>query len=189
MRFSEILQESMSGADIAAAEIFANRTLKKIGISVIFTNHFKERILDDRNRPSIKTNEILRLFREAKKQHTKRLKGMSGDFKLLISDKKTRLNMIISATQKDPEAPMVFACKTIKRDPTLGVNDTQQTLLLEAAGRVTKQNQTADVGPQEIKTQAAKFGNTVDRDGRPPTLSKKTKGSKTNVLFNLGMAE
>jgi len=59
----------------------------------------------------------------------------------------------------------------------------------EAVGRITKQNQTADVGPQEIKTQAAKFGNTVDKDGRPPTLSKKTKGSKTNVLFNLGLTE
>jgi len=59
----------------------------------------------------------------------------------------------------------------------------------EAVGRITKQNQTADVGPQEIKTQAAKFGNTVDKDGRPPSLSKKTKGSKTNVLFNLGLAE
>lgn len=56
-------------------------------------------------------------------------------------------------------------------------------------GRITKQNQTQDVGPQEIKKQAAKFGNTVDKDGRPPTLSKKTKGSKTNVLYNLGLAE
>jgi 5'(3')-deoxyribonucleotidase len=61
--------------------------------------------------------------------------------------------------------------------------------ITEAVGRITKQNQTSDVGPQEIKTQAAKFGNTVDKDGRPPTLSKKTKGSKTNVLFNLGLSE
>jgi hypothetical protein len=56
-------------------------------------------------------------------------------------------------------------------------------------GRITKQNQTKDVGPDEVKKQAAKFGNTVDKDGRPPTLSKKTKGSKTNVLFNLGLTE
>jgi hypothetical protein len=55
-------------------------------------------------------------------------------------------------------------------------------------GRITKQNQTVDVGPNEIKRQAAKFGNTVDKDGRPPTLSKKVKGKSTNVLFNLGLA-
>jgi len=59
----------------------------------------------------------------------------------------------------------------------------------EGVGRITKQNQTVDVGPNEIKTQAAKFGNTVDKDGRPPTLSKKVKGSSTNVLFNLGLTE
>ncbi|MDC6481020.1 hypothetical protein PQZ46_00555 [bacterium] len=57
-------------------------------------------------------------------------------------------------------------------------------------GRIVKGvNTTVDVGPDEIKIQAAKFGNTVDKDGRPPTLSKKVKGKSTNVLFNLGMTE
>ena len=62
--------------------------------------------------------------------------------------------------------------------------------LQEHGGRVVKGvNTTADVGVDAIKKQAAKFGNKVDKDGRPPTLSKKVKGSKTNVLFNLGLAE
>ena len=57
-------------------------------------------------------------------------------------------------------------------------------------GRIVKGvNTTVDVGPDEIKKQAKKFGNTVDKHGNPPTLSKKVKGSKTNVLFNLGLAE
>lgn len=57
-------------------------------------------------------------------------------------------------------------------------------------GRIVKGvNTTVDVGPNEIKTQAAKFGNKVDKDGRPPTLSKAVKGKSTNVLFNLGLAE
>ena len=60
----------------------------------------------------------------------------------------------------------------------------------ENGGRVVKGvNTTPDVGVDAIKKQAAKFGNTVDKDGRPPTLSKKVKGSKTKVLFNLGLAE
>src|SRR6056300_1377279 len=57
-------------------------------------------------------------------------------------------------------------------------------------GRIVKGvNTTPDVGPDEIKTQAAKFGNTVDKDGRPPTLSSKVKGKSTNVLYNLGLTE
>jgi len=59
----------------------------------------------------------------------------------------------------------------------------------EGVGRITKQNQTVDVGPDAIKKQAAKFGFKVDKDGRPKQHSKKVKGSKTNVLYNLGMAE
>lgn len=61
---------------------------------------------------------------------------------------------------------------------------------LNEDGRIVKGvNTTVDVGPNEIKIQAAKFGNTVDKDGRPPTLSKKVKGSTTNVLHNLGLSE
>ena len=57
-------------------------------------------------------------------------------------------------------------------------------------GRIVKGvNTTVDVGTDGIKKQAAKFGNTVDKDGKPPTLSKKVKGSSTNVLFNMGLAE
>lgn len=37
-------------------------------------------------------------------------------------------------------------------------------------GRITPQNQTVDVGPDEVKKQAAKWGFKVDRDGRPPKL-------------------
>jgi len=62
--------------------------------------------------------------------------------------------------------------------------------ILSEDGRIVKGvNTTVDVSTDEIKTQAAKFGNTVDKDGNPPTLSKRVKGSKTNVLFNLGLTE
>ena len=62
--------------------------------------------------------------------------------------------------------------------------------LLFEFGRIVKGvNTTVDVGTNEIPKQARKFGFKVDKDGRPPTLSKKVKGKKTNVLFNLGLAE
>jgi hypothetical protein len=57
-------------------------------------------------------------------------------------------------------------------------------------GRIVKGvNTTVDVGVGQIPIEANKFGNKVDKDGRPPTLSKKVKGSSTNVLFNLGLSE
>jgi hypothetical protein len=60
----------------------------------------------------------------------------------------------------------------------------------EAVGRIIKDvNTTPDVGVNEIPKQAAKFGNKVDKDGRPPTMSSAVKGKSTNVLFNLGLAE
>ena len=60
----------------------------------------------------------------------------------------------------------------------------------EGVGRIVKGvNTTPDVGVDQTRIEAAKFGNKVDKDGRPPTLSKKVKGNSTNVLFNLGLTE
>lgn len=40
-------------------------------------------------------------------------------------------------------------------------------------GRITRQNMTKDVGPNEVAKQAAKFGNKVSKDGVPPLLRSK----------------
>lgn len=61
---------------------------------------------------------------------------------------------------------------------------------IAGVGRITKQNQTQDVGPDEVKKQAAKFGHTVDRDGKPPLLhSKAYKNTTPNKSWNLGLSE
>lgn len=59
----------------------------------------------------------------------------------------------------------------------------------EIAGRITKQNQTMDVGPNEITKQAKKFGNQVNRDGYPPLLreGKKKKKAKKRSKKNYGL--
>lgn len=63
-------------------------------------------------------------------------------------------------------------------------------LLEFGVGRITKQNQTQDVGPNEIKKQAAKFGFKVNKDGYPPLLHKSAaKNSTPNKLMNLGLNE
>ena len=60
----------------------------------------------------------------------------------------------------------------------------------EAVGRIVQGvNTTVDVGVNQTAIEASKFGNKVDKDGKPPTLSSKVKGKPTNVLFNLGLAE
>ena len=60
----------------------------------------------------------------------------------------------------------------------------------EGVGRIIQGvNTTPDVGVDQTRIEAAKFGNKVDKDGRPPTMSSAVKGKSTNVLFNLGLTE
>lgn len=62
----------------------------------------------------------------------------------------------------------------------------QDESVSEGVGRIVPGvNTTVDVGPDELTKQAKKFGNKVDKDGRPPVV-------KTNGViksFNLGLTE
>jgi len=60
--------------------------------------------------------------------------------------------------------------------------------IYEGVGIITKQNQTHDVGPNQTKIEAAKFGHKLDKDGKPPLLHKSAhKKSNPNTLSNLGI--
>lgn len=61
----------------------------------------------------------------------------------------------------------------------------------ENGGRIMKGvNTTKDVGANEIKKQAAKFGNKVNKDGYPPVINKQAaKNTTSNKLYNLGLTE
>ena len=51
--------------------------------------------------------------------------------------------------------------------------------ITEGVGRIVKGvNTTQDVDTDEVKTQAAKFGNKVDKDGKPKRLSTNGRGTK-----------
>lgn len=93
-------------------------------------------------------------------------------------------NQVNRARHLTPELVGSLKQKLISQDDNI-VNGP----LWEDSRIVKGVNTTVDVGTDEIKTQAAKFGFNVDKDGRPPTLSKNVKGKSTNVLYNLGMTE
>ena len=59
----------------------------------------------------------------------------------------------------------------------------------EGVGRIVKGvNTTPDVDVDQVSKEASKFGFKVDKDGRPPVMSKKAKNNP-NTLFNLGLTE
>jgi len=54
--------------------------------------------------------------------------------------------------------------------------------IIEGVGIITAQNTTADVKPGETQRQAKKFGNIVDKDGRPPLLQKGLQSSELTIV-------
>lgn len=74
---------------------------------------------------------------------------------------------------------------------SLPEDDLYRGLLEAGVGKIVKGvNTTVDVQPGETQRQAAKFGNQVDSEGRPPEIHRKArKNSDPNTLYNMGLTE
>ena len=81
--------------------------------------------------------------------------------------------------------------RDVQNDVKLLAIATINKTAMESAGRIVKDvNTTLDVGMDEIKIQAKKFGNKVSSGGVPPLLHKTAaKNSTPNTLANMGMTE
>ena len=106
--------------------------------------------------------------------------------KIMSDNKKQKLQQLI----KDKGIADVAKMFGLSNRELEAIAESKEGMVKEGVGRITKQNQTHDVGPDEVTKQAAKFGNKVDKDGRPPLLHKTaSKNSDPNTLSNLGVAE
>ena len=103
-------------------------------------------------------------IRPSKSEYEKRIKSMK---KMFTDGKRFELDWWPDVTKDtDPKNPYYKETK------------------MNEDGRIVKGvNTTVDVGPNEIKTQSAKFGNKVDKDGNPPSL--RTNGKVTQEKYTL----
>lgn len=191
--YSKRVNERVNAMDLEQVEKFADKIFGKVGIDVEFTRHFLDRINDERNGKPITPSELTRIFRQEYKKWGKPIAQMGSNQQAVMKDLQTDINIPFALVWDKTNNELDLVAKTIMRKKEF--NTPNKTYPVEGKkvnewGRVVKGvNTTADVGKNEIKKQAAKFGNTVDKDGNPPTLSKKVKGSKTNILHNLGLSE
>lgn len=187
------IDERVDAMDLQQVEKFADKLFGKVGIDVEFTRHFLDRVNDERNGKPITPSELTRIFRQEYKRWGKPIAKMGPDQQAVMKDLQTDINIPFALVWDKNNNELDLVAKTIMRkkdfktpNKTYPIENQQ----VDEWGRIVKGvNTTSDVDKDEIKTQAAKFGNTVDKDGRPPKLGKKTRGSKTNVLYNLGLAE
>jgi hypothetical protein len=119
-KFSEILNEKITQAELMDLEKFADRILAKFNIDVSFTKHFVDRVNDDRNNPDITVSELQKLFKKIqdnKGEYIKKMKNVEAVLKDVQSD----LNIPVAINFRNGEFEIVN--KTIMRKKDFKTHD------------------------------------------------------------------
>lgn len=106
----------LSVSQLKAIESYADRLFDRIGIDVVFTNHFRDRINDPRNQEPITYGELVSFFNRAFKQQGHNISELDPESQAVLKDMEAGLNVpfVFNWT---PEDGFTLVTKTIMRKP------------------------------------------------------------------------
>jgi len=108
-----LTERTITRADLAQIEKYADKLFAKVGIDVEFTRHFLDRVNDERNKKQITTAELTRLFKQMFKKHGKPIAKLGPDAEAVMKDMQTDVNMPFVLKWDGKELDLV--AKTVMR--------------------------------------------------------------------------
>jgi len=99
--------------DLDTVEKYADRLYKSVGIDVEFTRHFLDRVNDARNKKQITVSELIRMFKQSRKMHGKKIAQLGPDAEAVLNDMQTDINMPFVLKWDGKELDLV--AKTVMR--------------------------------------------------------------------------
>mgnify|MGYP000653842710 FL=1 len=116
--FKEFISEALSKKDLDEVERAADKLFAKVGIDVVFSKHFIDRVNDirNKNRP-ISGAELVRIYKLTYKKYGKKIPKLGEEGESVLFDINSNLNIpfILHWDDKNHEFDMVS--KTVMRTP------------------------------------------------------------------------
>ena len=92
LNFTQFVNERLSNGDLADLEEYADDLFQKLGIDVVFTRHFKDRVNDARNGKPITYEELEDLFSDAYRRAGKYISNLPAETEAVLRDIRSNLN-------------------------------------------------------------------------------------------------
>ena len=107
--------------DLDTVEKYADKLYKSVGIDVEFTRHFLDRVNDARNKKQITVSELIRMFKQSRKMHGKKIAQLGPDAEAVLNDMQTDINMPFVLKWDGKELDLV--AKTVMRKPNFATSN------------------------------------------------------------------
>ena len=109
--------------DLDTVEKYADKLYKSVGIDVEFTKHFLDRVNDARNKKQITVSELIRMFKQSRKMHGKKIAQLGPDAEAVLNDMQTDVNMPFVLKWDGKELDLV--AKTVMRKKDFATSNTK----------------------------------------------------------------
>lgn len=90
--FESFIAEELTNQQLDALEDYADRLFKGLGIDVVFTKHFKDRINDARGGKAITYQEVQQLFIKAYNKAGQEISNLPDETEAVLKDISSNLN-------------------------------------------------------------------------------------------------
>lgn len=127
MRINEV-DRPLSQNDLDQLETFADKMFAKVGIDVAFTDHFLDRVNDERNIRQITASELTRLFKQEFKRYGKPIAQLGPDAEAVMKDIKTNINMPFVLRWDPRNEELDLIAKTVMRKKNFRSQDPEFTI-------------------------------------------------------------
>ena len=124
IRFNQyITEQEITKSDLDGIEKYADRLYKSVGIDIEFTRHFLDRVNDERNKKQITVAELIRMFKQSRKTHGKKIAQLGPDAEAVLNDMQTDVNMPFVLKWDGKELDLI--AKTVMRKKDFKTPDTK----------------------------------------------------------------
>jgi hypothetical protein len=105
----------ISRDELKEVERFADKLFEGLGVDIVFTNHFYERLNDPRNRKQISEEELKETFKDMFLKIGAKLSEMEIDTEAVINDVSSKLNIPFVLVYDSRNNEIDLVSKTIMR--------------------------------------------------------------------------
>lgn len=119
------LWEELTGDELQSLEDYADYIFSTLGVDVVFSNHFKERINDARNGVPISYEEMTDFFKRAYQEAGRQIADLPIGVSAVLKDIFSKINVpfVIKDDPRHREHDLVL--KTVMRKSNFKTPDTQ----------------------------------------------------------------
>jgi len=114
-RFSQWLTEELDSQDFAELERFADDHFSELGLDVVFTKHFKDRVNDARNGAPVSYDELENLLLKAFNKAGHTLSKLPVESEAVLKQLATWLNVPVKVMDDPDHNEKDLVLKTIMR--------------------------------------------------------------------------